>query len=80
MTPVRNATYILHHLTGGSRFYFKGDRKKTVYQLITGDPFEVKKQAGFHVSYANALDSNAQAVQFKANREVIYLRNINDEK
>lgn len=81
MERVRNAIYNLDQLQPGDRFYFKGDRKKQVYTLNDQHPFEFKTQAGFQIKYANCRDetilsNQLQIIQFKANRSVVFLRNI----
>lgn len=78
----RNTQTILENLKPGDRFYFAGDRKKIVYTLNTMHPFEWKVQKGFRLQYANCRMDNAdagglQVEQFRANRRVIFLRNIN---
>lgn len=76
--------YELSDLAPGDRFYFKGDRKKKMYTVNDEKPFEVKKQMSFHIKYCNCLDETLgksyifQQVQFKANRQVIFIRNIHE--
>jgi hypothetical protein len=75
----RNKIYPLHEMLPGERFYFARDRKKVVWQLSDTIPFEIKKQAGYSVKYANCRKGSASIFsneQFKANsHSVIYLRN-----
>lgn len=82
---IRNGRYLLSELIGGDRFYFYADRKKTVYTLNDEKPFEIKKQAGYFIKYANCRTDaigtgGRRLVQFKADRYTIFMRNIHTPK
>lgn len=82
MTKQKFRQYKLSDLSPGDRFYFAGDKKKRVYTLNDQHPFEKQIQKGFTIFYANARADNPvpgqlQVERFKANRRVIFLRNIN---
>ncbi len=80
---IRNKQYTLSDLQPGDRFYFAGDKKKKLYTLNDEKPFEIKKQAGFHIKYANcqtdATGSGRELFSFKANRQVIFIRNVHEQ-
>lgn len=71
--------YTLAQMEKDDRFYFVGDRKKTVYTLSWMIPFETVNQKGFWKRYGNCrLDGNLQTEQHLDTRKVVFLRNIND--
>ncbi len=80
---IRNKRYILSELSPGDRFYFYGDRKKQVFQLDRLKPFETVIQKGFKIKYANCYKSGQEYTvvteRHKADRFVIFLRNVNDK-
>lgn len=81
---IRNQQYRLHELKPGDRFYFAGDRKKTIYTVNDIHPFEYKIQKGFRIQYCNCRQdlvplNGLQVIPFKADRRIIFLRNINDK-
>lgn len=79
---IRFKRYTLSELSAGDRFYFYNDRRKKVFQLDKLKPFETVLQKGFRIRYANCYPSGAEYVvtaeRHKADRLVIFLRNIND--
>lgn len=85
MEKIRNSRYLLTDMEGGDRFYFMGDKKKALYTLSDTYPFEIKKQAGFFIKYANCRtdaigEGGRQLVSFKAkDRYVIFIRNIHQQ-
>lgn len=79
----RNKAYNLSEMEVTDRFYFVGDRKRTVYQLTEYKPFETIKQKSFWIRYANCIPSYKATIQqvkyperHRADRKVIFLRNI----
>lgn len=69
--------YTLSQMEDGDRFYFVGDKKKTVYHLNWLLPFETVKQKGYWFRYANCLlDDSLISERHRADRNVIFLRNI----
>ncbi len=84
MLRIRNQQYFLYQLVGGDRFYFVGDKKKEIFTLNDVHPFQVKKQKEFHIKYANCQAGKPNEFgemhrEFKADRKVIFLRNIYDK-
>lgn len=77
MTPIKNNRYFLSQLSGGDRFYFVGNRQKKIYTLESDNTFETRKQVGFWIKYARCRADGGEIELHKANRYVIFLRNIN---
>lgn len=75
--------YELSELGPGDRFYIKGHRKKKIYTVDDEKPFEIKKQMSFHIKYCNCRDESLKPgfdlIQFKASRQVIFVRNIHEK-
>lgn len=77
----RNKAYLLSDLQSGDRFYFVSDKKRKPFTLAD-PPFENRRNYGFWIKYAYCVPDlqplNGAVEQHKANRSVIFLRNIND--
>lgn len=78
MERQRNKRYYLSDLLPGDRFYFVGGRKKNLYTVAAGEPHFKKKQAGFWITYCRCTELDNTPIEFKSNRLVIFLRNINE--
>lgn len=81
MDRQRYQRYSLSDLVPGDRFYFQGDKKKKLFDLSKDNTFFVRQQAGWNVKYATVIPANVPGAIpeiHKANRFVIFIRNINN--
>lgn len=69
--------YKLDQLQPGDRFYFAGDRSKTIYTLNLEIPFETFIYNGMKRVFAICnKDGSKLTERHKANRPIIFLRSI----
>lgn len=77
--PTSNQRVTLNTLSGGDRFYFYGDRNKTVFQLSENAPFTRVIQKGWVKNFAICLKiigSVTTVEKHLSDRLVIYLRSV----
>lgn len=76
-----NTIHLLSDMVPGDRFYFTGDRKKTIFQLRDVEPFVQVKERGFWRRYGHCrVDGTLQTERHLADRRVFFLRNILDNR
>lgn len=71
----RNSIAHIYQLQPGDRFCIRGERKKSVWQL---EKIEMRYIRGFKIRFADCINDSKEKRTFKADRSIIFLRNIND--